>query len=33
MMSKRMRKMDGILKELPPPQIDGPRNADLTLVG
>ncbi len=33
MMDKRMRKLEHLLKELPPPQIDGPRNADLTLVG
>ena len=33
MMSKRMRKMEGILKELPPTQLDGPQEADLTLVG
>lgn len=33
MMDKRMRKMTYLAKELPPPKIDGPRNADLTLVG
>ncbi len=33
MMSKRMRKMEGILKELSAPAIDGPQSADLTLVG
>ena len=33
MMNKRMRKMDGILKELSKPSFDGPRQADLTLVG
>lgn len=33
MMAKRMRKMEGILKELPSPTIDGPVDADLTLVG
>ena len=33
MMNKRMRKMDGILQELPPPKIEGPARADLTLVG
>jgi 2-oxoglutarate ferredoxin oxidoreductase subunit alpha len=33
MMEKRMRKMGYLLKELPAPQIDGPRDADLTLVG
>ncbi|PIQ84706.1 MAG: hypothetical protein COV75_00780 [Candidatus Omnitrophica bacterium CG11_big_fil_rev_8_21_14_0_20_63_9] len=32
MMSKRMRKMEHILKELPAPTIDGPQDADLTLV-
>jgi len=33
MMDKRMRKITHLLKELPAPQLDGPRNADLTLVG
>ena len=33
MMNKRMRKMEGILKELAAPAIDGPQSADLTLVG
>ena len=33
MMNKRMRKMDGILHELPLPTIEGPAKADLTLVG
>jgi 2-oxoglutarate ferredoxin oxidoreductase subunit alpha len=33
MMHKRMRKMEGILKELPAPQLDGPKDAELTLVG
>ena len=33
MMEKRMRKIDGLLKELPAPTIDGPKDADLTLVG
>ncbi|MBI4597412.1 MAG: 2-oxoacid:acceptor oxidoreductase subunit alpha [Candidatus Omnitrophica bacterium] len=33
MTEKRMRKMEHILKELPPPQLEGPRDADLTLVG
>jgi len=33
MMTKRMRKMDGILKELPPPRVEGPQDAELTLVG
>jgi len=33
MMEKRMRKITHLLKELPLPQLDGPRNADLTLVG
>ena len=33
MMSKRMRKIEHILKELPAPRMDGPRNAELTLVG
>jgi len=30
---KRMRKLEGALKELPPPQIEGPEDADITLVG
>ncbi len=30
---KRWRKMQHLLNEFPPPQIDGPKNADLTLVG
>ncbi len=33
MMSKRMRKMEFLAKELPAPKMDGPANADLTLVG
>ena len=33
MMEKRMRKMEHLLKEFAPPQIDGPKDADLTLVG
>ena len=33
MMEKRMRKITHLMKELPTPQLDGPRNADLTLVG
>ncbi len=33
MMSKRMRKIDVMLKELPAPTIEGPKDADLTLVG
>lgn len=33
MMSKRMRKMDYVLKELAPPKLEGPQPADLTLVG
>ena len=33
MMEKRMRKMAYLLKELPLPQVDGPKDADLTLVG
>ena len=33
MMDNRMRKMNGILKELPKPAIEGPADADLTLVG
>ena len=33
MVEKRMRKLTSLLKELPPPQMDGPKDADLTLVG
>ena len=33
MMDKRMRKLEGILKELPDPELEGPAEADLTLVG
>jgi 2-oxoglutarate ferredoxin oxidoreductase subunit alpha len=32
-MEKRMRKMDGLLKDLPAPKLVGPANADITLVG
>ncbi len=33
MMEKRMRKMDGLKKELAAPQLEGPADADVTLVG
>jgi 2-oxoglutarate ferredoxin oxidoreductase subunit alpha len=33
MMEKRMRKMDGIAASVPPPQLLGPANADVTLIG
>jgi 2-oxoglutarate ferredoxin oxidoreductase subunit alpha len=33
MMEKRMRKMDGIAASVPPPQLRGPANADVTLIG
>ena len=33
MMEKRMRKMKGIAEAVPPPQLLGPRNADVTLIG
>jgi 2-oxoglutarate ferredoxin oxidoreductase subunit alpha len=33
MMEKRMRKMDGIAASIPPPQLVGPANADVTLIG
>ena len=33
MMDKRMRKLDHILNEFPDPVLEGPREADLTLVG
>ena len=33
MMEKRMRKMDGIARAVPPPTLLGPANADVTLIG
>jgi 2-oxoglutarate ferredoxin oxidoreductase subunit alpha len=33
MMEKRMRKMDGIAASIPPPQLLGPADADVTLIG
>ena len=33
MMEKRMRKMEGIATAVPPPQLHGPANADVTLIG
>ncbi len=33
MMEKRMRKEDGIAKSVPPPSLQGPANADVTLIG
>lgn len=33
MHEKRMRKMEGVLERLPPPELEGPANADVTLVG
>jgi 2-oxoglutarate ferredoxin oxidoreductase subunit alpha len=33
MMEKRMRKVDGIEASVPPPQLLGPANADVTLIG
>jgi 2-oxoglutarate ferredoxin oxidoreductase subunit alpha len=30
---KRMRKLDGLLRDLPPPVLEGPRDAELTLIG
>ena len=33
MMEKRMRKMEFLVKDLPPPELTGPQDADLTLVG
>jgi 2-oxoglutarate/2-oxoacid ferredoxin oxidoreductase subunit alpha len=33
MMEKRMRKVDGIAASVPPPQLSGPANADVTLIG
>ncbi|MYF98727.1 2-oxoacid:acceptor oxidoreductase subunit alpha [Candidatus Poribacteria bacterium] len=32
-MEKRQRKMDGIVKHLPPPTLEGPEDADITLIG
>lgn len=32
-MEKRQRKMDGIVKHLPPPILEGPEDADITLIG
>ncbi|PYV16449.1 MAG: hypothetical protein DMG21_11715 [Acidobacteria bacterium] len=32
-MEKRMKKMDGVLKELKPPQLEGPLDAPVTLIG
>jgi 2-oxoglutarate ferredoxin oxidoreductase subunit alpha len=33
MMEKRMRKMNGIESSVPPPELIGPRDADVTLIG
>jgi 2-oxoglutarate ferredoxin oxidoreductase subunit alpha len=33
MMGKRMRKMKALTKDMPPPQLHGPRDAEVTLVG
>jgi 2-oxoglutarate ferredoxin oxidoreductase subunit alpha len=33
MQEKRMRKMEGLLAKLPPPQLEGPADADITLIG
>jgi 2-oxoglutarate ferredoxin oxidoreductase subunit alpha len=33
MMEKRMRKVEGIVASVPPPQLRGPANADVTLIG
>jgi len=33
MMNKRMRKMEGLSKEMPPAVLEGPEQADLTLLG
>jgi 2-oxoglutarate ferredoxin oxidoreductase subunit alpha len=32
-MEKRMRKMEGVARELPPPKLEGPAEADVTLIG
>ena len=32
-MEKRQRKMEGIVKELPPPTLEGPEDAEVTLIG
>ena len=33
MMEKRMRKMEGVEKMVPPPVLEGPQDADVTLIG
>jgi len=33
MHEKRMRKMDGVIKDIAPPKLQGPANAEVTLVG
>ncbi|RMF85218.1 MAG: 2-oxoacid:acceptor oxidoreductase subunit alpha [Nitrospinota bacterium] len=33
MMEKRMRKVEGMRQELPPPQLEGPADAEVTLIG
>src|SRR5207249_10609431 len=33
MVEKRARKMQGVIKEIAPPKLVGPENADVTLVG
>ncbi|MGQ4810520.1 2-oxoglutarate oxidoreductase subunit KorA [Candidatus Entotheonellaceae bacterium PAL068K] len=33
MMQKRMRKMEGLLRDSPPPQLFGPADAEVTLIG
>ena len=33
MMEKRMRKIDGIAAAVPPPELSGPRDAEVTLIG
>jgi 2-oxoglutarate/2-oxoacid ferredoxin oxidoreductase subunit alpha len=33
MMERRMKKMDGVLKELKPPKLEGPADAPVTLIG
>jgi pyruvate/2-oxoacid:ferredoxin oxidoreductase alpha subunit len=32
-MEKRMRKLDALRKELPPPKLEGPKEAEVTLIG
>jgi 2-oxoglutarate ferredoxin oxidoreductase subunit alpha len=33
MVEKRARKLDGILNDIPPPRLEGPEDAEVTLIG